>query len=76
MPEVITTGQKYLTLDSLGAWMLRLDQGFIQVHKSFIINVGHLRKVSGNKVFLSANHVVPIGRVYKKGFMEKMGSWR
>lgn len=72
--EVITTSQKYLTLDSLKEWTAKLDQDFIQVHKSFIINVNHLQKISHNKVHLTKDHIVPIGRVFKKGFMEVMGS--
>lgn len=70
--EVITTGQKYLTLDSLRNWISKLDGDFIQVHRSFIINIKHLQKVSHNKIHLSKAHVVPIGRVFKKGFMEKV----
>lgn len=74
--EVVTTSQKYLTLDSLKKWTTRLDQDFVQAHKSFIVNVKHLQRVSNNKVHLTKNHVIPIGRVFKKGFMETVGSSR
>ena len=72
--EVVTASQKYLTLDSLKDWIDKLDESFIQVHRSFIINSTHLQKVSQNKIHLSKAHVVPIGRVFKKDFMEKVES--
>ena len=70
--EVITTTQKYLTLDSLREWSTKLDQNFTQVHKSFIINVNHLIKISKNKIHLSKDHIIPIGRVYKKCLMDSV----
>lgn len=72
--EVITLTQKYLTLDSLKEWTAKLDHDFVQVHKSFIINVNHLQKISHSKVHLTKDHIVPIGRVFKKGFMDVVGN--
>ncbi|WP_057940162.1 LytR/AlgR family response regulator transcription factor [Algoriphagus resistens] len=68
--EVITASQKYLTLDPLREWSAKLDGDFIQAHKSFIINLNHLIKTSKNKIHLSKDHVIPIGRVFKKRLMD------
>ncbi|MEL6534636.1 MAG: LytTR family DNA-binding domain-containing protein, partial [Bacteroidota bacterium] len=70
--EVVTAKKKYLTSDPLREWKQKLSDGFSQVHKSYIINRGHLVKVSQNKAHLSDGTIVPIGRAYKKGFMEKV----
>lgn len=74
--EVITTTQKYLTLDSLKDWTTKLDQNFIQVHKSFIVHTHHLQKISHNKIHLTKDHVIPIGRVFKKSFIDSVKSIR
>lgn len=70
--EVVTRGKKYLTSDSLKEWNLKLNKNFCQVHKSFIVNRAHLVKVSQNKIHLSNSSLVPIGRAFKKGFMEQL----
>ena len=70
--EVVTTANMYLTSDALKDWMVKLDNNFNQVHKSYIINTGHLMKISHNKIYLTSNEVIPIGRAFKKDFMEKV----
>ncbi|UYQ95613.1 response regulator transcription factor [Chitinophaga horti] len=69
--EVFTAANKHLTSGSLRDWMTKLGEDFKQVHKSYVINSGHLKKISHNKVFM-ANQVIPIGRAYKKDFMESV----
>lgn len=67
--EVFTTGKTYLSKDSLKEWLKKLNKKhFCQIHKSYIINLQHFKKISGNTVFLS-NTTLPIGRVYKKDFI-------
>lgn len=74
--EVVTATQKYLTVDSLKEWTGKLDRDFFQVHKSFIVNVTHILKISSNKIHLVKDHVIPIGRVFKRGFMGSMEGGR
>lgn len=68
--EVVTATEKYLTSDALKVWKAKLSDDFRQVHKSYIVNIAHLRKIAHNRVHLSKELVVPIGRAYKKEFME------
>ena len=52
-------------IDTLKNWADKLDsQQFIQVHKSFIINVNKIDKITGNTLFI-ADKKIPIGRTYK-----------
>lgn len=70
--EVHLPEKKYLSSDSLRQWLEKLDDDqFVQVHKSYIVNVSKISKVSGNRIFLAENQVVPIGRAYKEGFVER-----
>ncbi|MFY0683806.1 MAG: LytTR family transcriptional regulator DNA-binding domain-containing protein [Balneola sp.] len=38
---------------------------FLQVHKSFVVAVGYIKSVQGNRIFLKQDHNIPIGKVYK-----------
>ncbi|GGH01995.1 DNA-binding response regulator [Parapedobacter pyrenivorans] len=70
--EVITASNKYLTSEPLKDWVAKLNDDFKQVHKSYIINTAHLTKISHNKIYLTVDQVIPIGRAFKKHFMEKL----
>ena len=71
--EVFTAGQKYLTQESLKHWLSILDkQLFVQVHKSYIVNIHKIEKVSGNQVHCQAGHLIPVGRAYKEEFMKRL----
>lgn len=70
--EIVTTSGKFLASDALRDWTSKLNDDFRQVHKSYIINFRHMKKISGNKVFLMTDHVIPVGRAYKKEFMQKV----
>ncbi|MBR9845520.1 MAG: response regulator transcription factor [Algicola sp.] len=41
------------------------DNDFIQVHKSFAVAKKHIDRVEGNRIYIG-DHVVPIGKLYKK----------
>ncbi|WP_435137110.1 LytR/AlgR family response regulator transcription factor [Formosa sp. A9] len=69
--EIYTQHKVYLSSDTLKQWLEKLDHYFCQIHKSYIINMKHLSKISANKIFLSKNHILPIGRAYKKNFTDK-----
>lgn len=67
--EVITHDKTYLSKESLKKWLKKLnDEHFCQIHKSYIINMQHLKRFSGRNVYLT-NVTLPTGRVYKKDFM-------
>lgn len=68
--EIYTFQKTYLSKDSLKQWLKKLDpKYFCQVHKSYLINIKYLNKVSGNIIHLK-NTSIPLGRVYKKYFVK------
>ncbi|GAA3620123.1 LytR/AlgR family response regulator transcription factor [Flavivirga jejuensis] len=68
--EVTTLEKTYISNDSLKQWLEKLDNNyFCQVHKSYLINIQHLIKVSGNIIYLT-NTTLPLGRAFKKYFMD------
>lgn len=70
--EIHVHDKKYLSSESLRYWEEFLPQNtFTRVHKSYIINTKKIIKVSGNQIFLEKNNSIPIGRAFKKDFMER-----
>ena len=61
----------YLVSNSFKYWIEKLPSNqFCQIHRSFLINLKHIQKVSGSKVFI-INQSIPIGRVFKKEFQNR-----
>lgn len=71
--KIYTTDQKYtLTLISL----IKLEQnlsckGFARIHRSYIINIKHVKSVQKNKVLIDDKRI-PISESYKNAFFEKI----
>ena len=59
-------------IDSLKKWNEYLtDDRFLQTHKSFIINLNHIEKVTGNLVYINKQKI-PVGRTFKDALFEKI----
>ncbi|MCB0669932.1 MAG: LytTR family transcriptional regulator, partial [Saprospiraceae bacterium] len=70
--EVHLAKSKILTSESLRNWLEILpDDHFVRVHKSYIVNTSHIRKVSGNELHLKQDVIIPIGRAFKETFIER-----
>ena len=68
----ITATKKLSVIDSLKNWKDKLaKKSFLQIHKSYIINLKKLEKISGNEVYI-LNKRIPVGRVYKKELLDKI----
>jgi DNA-binding LytR/AlgR family response regulator len=67
-------GKKTLVNTPLRETVLKLPQNkFIRIHKSFVVNLDKVSSVDvGNDIALIAGEEIPIGRNFKKAFMEKM----
>lgn len=69
--EVITPKKTHLSSETLKNWLEKLDSSiFFQVHKSYILNTKYLQKIVGNKIYLTNNFTIPIGRAYKNFFID------
>jgi len=72
--NVVTTEKAILILDSMRNWNEKLQNfKFMQIHRSYIINIDKIQKVYGNQVFIGEN-AIPIGKTYKELFMKKIKS--
>lgn len=69
--EVITPNGRHLASHSLKEWTEKLDGDFVQVHRSYIVHLNNIQKVTNNKIYLG-KEMIPIGRVYKSTFLKQL----
>jgi DNA-binding LytR/AlgR family response regulator len=70
--ELHGANKKHLSSEPLKFWINFLNPDkFIQIHKSYLVNISKISKVSGNRIFLKNQQDLPIGRVYKETFSER-----
>jgi DNA-binding LytR/AlgR family response regulator len=71
--KIITTENILLTKSSFSAFIAQLPGDlFIQVHRSFIVNLRRISRIEGNRVWLH-RHEVPIAAPYKPAFLKAIG---
>ena len=71
--EIHLNEQRYLSQLTLQEWLDQLgSKHFLRIHKSYIIQLDHIAKVSGNQVTLIDGTALPIGRVYKEAFRQRV----
>ena len=68
--QVFTRDRKHIITQPLKYWIERLPaEYFCQIHKSCVINVPHIQKVSGSQVYIG-KEVLPIGRTFRENFFK------
>lgn len=73
--KIITSKEKVITRATLKELIESLSlKGFIQVHKSFVVNVGKIRLIDGNHIVTDTGHVIPLSRKYRDGMMSIINS--
>lgn len=66
--KIFTVDKAYFVGYSLRYWKEQLpSRYFCQIHKSYIVNIQFISKVSGNQAFI-ADTALPIGRTFKDNF--------
>ncbi len=70
--DIYYKNKKYISSESLKYWEDKLGSlNFIRVHKSYIVNLEMIEKISGNQIHLSSKDSIPIGRTYKRIVSER-----
>ncbi|MDZ7772280.1 MAG: LytTR family DNA-binding domain-containing protein [Balneolaceae bacterium] len=65
---------EYMFRQSLKYWLEILPEAdFAQVHKSYIVNISRIRRISGNRIIMEDGNL-PIGRNYKEDFLDKINN--
>lgn len=70
--EVHLPNKFHVSSDSLTGWEQKLPiELFSRIHKSYLVNISKIKKISGNRIFLGTAKELPLGRAYKEAFMQK-----
>ncbi len=69
----VTIDKKHVLIDTLKNWNSKLPEYFLQSHKSYIVNLNHVEKISGNEVYIYKKRI-PIGRTFKSDFLKNFTS--
>jgi len=63
----------YMSLTEMSK-ILSQQQGFMQVHRSFIVQVDQIKSVHGNTIELSDGQKITVGEFYRKPFQDFLNS--
>ncbi len=70
--EIYLEGKKHLSSEPLKKWIELLEGwDFYRIHKSYMVNIQQIEKVSGGMLVLRDGSQLPLGRAYKEEFMER-----
>ncbi len=69
---IVTEKIKLPIIDSLKRWTSYLKQdNFIQIHRSFIVNVNYIDKLTANVVYVQKQKI-PVGKTYKEALLDRV----
>jgi DNA-binding LytR/AlgR family response regulator len=67
----VKNGEKYIIRESLGEYSNQLNEDFLRVHRSFIVNFQHITKVEANQLWIN-EFDVPISKQHRNDILEKL----
>ncbi len=73
--DILTTTKCHSQYTSLNNIITYLPKEFIRVHRGHIVNLSHIRKVSGQTITLSNRTTLQIGRNYYKEFIKSFSDY-
>lgn len=71
---IVGKASPLLTLSSFAAIMECLSGSFLQVHRSFIVNMDHVEQIERNRLIMDPDNYIPVSDSYKAAFLEYLGS--
>lgn len=65
--KVVTSSEKVVTRSTFKEFLESLTtKGIIQVHKSYAVNVGRIKKTEGNQIITEGGYVIPFSKTFKE----------
>ena len=69
--ELHTQNRVQLIRSTLASFTNSLNNSFIRIHKSYVVNVAYITNVDGNRVII-AEEKIPLSKMYKDQLFEKL----
>jgi DNA-binding LytR/AlgR family response regulator len=71
--SIKTSEQEYIVLDTLKSMEQQLpENNFVRNHKSFIINLNHIKTLGSKKIILLSDKEIPIGESFRMNLLIKI----
>ena len=67
--RIFTSTKTYIMKERLHKFLQLLPRSFVQVHRSYIINLDHVQYLEGNHLLVASNKV-PVSHKYRQSVME------
>ena len=65
--KVVTSSEKIITRTSMKEFLEPLlKRGIVQVHKSYAVNVGRIKKIAGNQIITEGGYVIPLSKTFRE----------
>ena len=73
--QIYVAGQDVplLTLSSFAAIKGRLTPDFLQVHRSYIVNMNHVMQIERNRLTMDAETQIPVSDSFKPALLAYLG---
>ena len=74
--QIYVTGKSspLVTLSSFAAIKGMLGENFLQVHRSYIVNMNHVEQIERGRLVMDADNYIPVGDSYKAAFQQYLAS--
>ena len=71
--EIVLKDKKHLSSESLKYWLETLGKAtMLRVHKSYLVNVSKIKKVSSSGIKVEDKDDIPLGRAYKDDVIKRL----
>lgn len=71
--NIKTADKEFIVLDTLKSMEQQLpESSFVRIHKSFIVNLRHIKTVGTKKITIDPDHEIPIGENYRMNFLKRL----
>lgn len=74
--QVFIEGQRnaYMTLGSFNDMMKRLNKNFVQVHRSYTVNMDKILRIEKNRIVMDEDTYIPVSDTYRQDFIDYLQS--
>ncbi|MDE6478714.1 MAG: LytTR family transcriptional regulator, partial [Muribaculaceae bacterium] len=64
--KVVTSSDKFVTRSSMKDFLKPVAaKGIEQVHKSYAVNIGRIKKIDGNQIITEGDYAVPLSKTFR-----------
>lgn len=68
------TTSPLMTLSSFSSMNKHLPANFLQVHRSYVVNMNVVQSISKNRIIINSDTYIPVGDSYKDAFLSYLSS--